>query len=436
MTKKAFMILTAGFLAAMACGSIPSYAATKTYETDVVNHVSIGDVNVSLDEYSLDAGGNEIPYRNNRMVLPGERVDKIVRTTNLANTAWIRMKLEYTSDDGIKDLSNDMVVLASDEWIRAGDCWYWPEPVEKDESVDFIRQVMIPPEWDETYAGKEFAIVVTAEAVQTANFTPDFEALDPWFGTVIETCTHTVYKEPEAEAEAGKAFSVVFENGAEGLVRTGDDFFSNWNELMPGDVVSDTVQLKNSYHRPVTMYFRSETLSDNALAKALRLKIAAGDKTVYDGTLDGAVAEKVELARLASGQEAELVYTLTVPAELNNRYAMTSTKTKWIFSANLKSGSGGGGGGTSGGHSGNDSSHGPGTSQETKPAPTEPEENSIIQDVIEHTKDWIEGHVPKLGDTGMEYVLAIMSVTALAGVVILALGNKKGKKEEGERNEK
>lgn len=434
MTRRFFTILAASTAIAMTGVSVPSYAAAS-YETDVTNHVSIGDINIRLSEYGLDDDGNEIPYRNNRMVLPGERVDKIVRATNLANTAWIRMKLEYTSDDGIRDLSDAMVVLASDEWIRAGDCWYWPEPMEKDESVDFIRQVMIPPEWDETYAGKEFAIVVTAEAVQTANFTPDFEAPDPWFGTVIETCTHTVYKEPEAEA--GKAFSVVFENGAEGLVRTGDDFFSNWDELMPGDVVSDTVQLKNSYHRPVTMYFRSETLSDNALAKALRLKIAAGDKTVYDGTLDGAVAERVELARLASGQEAELVYTLTVPAELDNRYAMASAKTKWIFSANVKSSSGGGGGGgTSGGHSGNDSSHGPGMSQETGPAPTEPEGNSIIQDVIEHTKDWIEGHVPKLGDSGMEYALAVLSVTALAGVVILALGNRKRKKEEGEHNEK
>lgn len=430
MTRRFFTILAASTAIAMTGVSVPSYAATS-YETDVTNHVSIGDINVRLSEYGLDDDGNETAYRNNRMVLPGERVDQIVRITNLANTAWIRMKLEYTSDDGIKDLSDDMVVLASDEWIRAGDCWYWPKPMEKDESEDFIRQVMIPPEWDETYAGKEFAIVVTAEAVQAVNFTPDFEALDPWFGTVIETCTHTVYKEPEAEA--GKAFSVVFENGAEGLVRTGDDFFSNWSALMPGDVVSDTVQLKNSYHRPVTMYFRSETLSDNALAKALRLKITAGDKTVYDGTLDGAVAEQVELARLASGQEAELVYTLTVPAELDNRYAMASAKTKWIFSANVKNSGGGGGGGTSGGHSGNDSSHGPGMSQETGPSPAEPEGNSIIQDVIEHTKDWIEGHVPKLGDTGMEYTLAGITVISFVGVIALM---KKKKREDCHDEEK
>lgn len=427
MTRRFFTILAASTAIAMTGVSVPSYAATS-YETDVTNHVSIGDINIRLSEYELDDDGNETAYQNNRLVLPGERVDKIVRTTNLANTAWIRMKLEYTSDDGIKDLSDDMVVLASDEWIQAGDCWYWPEPVEKGESVDFIRQVTIPPEWDETYAGKEFAIVVTAEAVQTANFTPDFEALDPWFGTVIETCTHTIYKEPEAEAE--KAFSVVFENGAEGLVHTGDDFFSNWNELMPGDVVSDTVQLKNSYHRPVTLYFRSETMSDNALAKALRLKIAAGDKTIYDGTLDGAVTEKVELARLAFRQEAELVYTLTVPTELNNRYAMTSTKTKWTFSVNLKSGSGGGGGGTSGGHSGTpgDPSGGPGVTQEAEQPKPDGEGNTIqdtVQKVVDKTKDWIKGHVPKLGDSGMEYILAGISVISLAGIILLASKRKR-----------
>lgn len=423
------MILAAGFITAMAGSSVPSYAAIRTYETDVTNHVSIGDVNVSLDEYGLDADGNEIPYRNNRMVLPGERVDKIVRATNRANPAWIRMRLEYTSDDGIRDLSDDMVVLASDEWLRAGDCWYWPEPLDTDESVDFIRQVMIPPEWNETYSEKQFSIVVSVEAVQEANFTPDFEALDPWFGTVIETCTHSVYKKPEAESE--KAFSVVFENGAEGLVRTGNDFFSNWSELMPGDVVSDTVQLKNSYHRPVTLHFRSETLSDNALAKALRLKIMAGDKTIYDGTLNGAVSEKVELARLQSGQATTLTYTLTVPAELNNAYALADTQTKWIFSAELRTSSGGGGGGSSsGGHSGSDNSHGPGTQQETKPGSTGNPIQDAVEEVIDKTADWIWGHIPKMGDAGAEYVLAAVSAAAFAGVVLLSMGRKRKKKGE------
>lgn len=412
-----------------------AHAGVKTYETNVVNHVSIGDVNVSLSEYELDADGEEIPYKDGKLVLPGQKVDKIVRATNRANPAWIRMRLEYTSDDGIQDLSDDMVVLASDEWIRAGDCWYWPEPLDTDESVDFIRQVMIPPEWNETYSKKQFSIVVSVEAVQEANFTPDFETLDPWFGTVIETCTHSVYKKPEDTAN--QAFSIVFENGAEGLVRTGDDFFSNWSELMPGDTVSDTVQLKNSYHRPVTLYFRSETLSDNALAKALRLKITAGDKTIYEGTLDGAVLEKVELARLQSGQEATLTYALTVPAELNNAYALTDAQTKWIFSAELRTGSSGGGGGesSSGGHSSSDNSHGPGTQKETKPDSTGNPIQDAVEEVIDKTADWIWGHVPKMGDAGAEYVLAAVSVTAFAVVVLLTMGRKKKKKGE-DRHEK
>ena len=78
-----------------------AHAGVKTYETNVVNHVSIGDVNVSLSEYELDADGEEIPYKDGKLVLPGQKVDKIVRATNRANPAWIRMRLEYTSDDGI-----------------------------------------------------------------------------------------------------------------------------------------------------------------------------------------------------------------------------------------------------------------------------------------------------------------------------------------------
>ena len=178
-------------------------------------------------------------------------------------------------------------------------------------------------------------------------------------------------------------------------------------------------------------------MSDNALAKALWLKITAGDKTIYEGTLDGAVSEKVELARLQSGQEATLTYTLTVPVELNNAYALTDAQTKWICSAELRTGSSGGGGGgsSSGGHSSSDNSHGPGTQKETKPDSTGNPIQDAVEEVIDKTADWIWGHVPKMGDAGAEYVLAAVSVTAFAVVVLLTMGRKKKKKGE-DRHEK
>lgn len=407
-------------------------SAATSYETEVINNVGIGDISISLEEFELDGDGNEVPYENDKVVLPGQKVDKIVRITNEANTAWIRAKLEYTSDDGIRGLSDHMVTLDSDEWIKAGEYYYYSAPVEKDSSIDFVREVRIPTEWDESYADKSFSVIVTADAVQTDNFTPDFTSGDPWFGTVIETCVHTVY----SPVQAGEtAFSVVFEGGAEGLVRTGDDFFSNWGELMPGDTVSDTVQIKNSYSRPVTIYFRTETIADDMLLKALQLEIKNGDNVIYSGTMDGAITDKVTLAYLKSGEETKLTYTLSVPAELNNQYALSSTKTKWIFSAQLKSSSGGGGGGgsTSGGYSDSgDNSGGPGVTDNQNH--TNNSQNDLpgpVEDVIKQITDVIQ-IIPKLGDNNVALYAFIVMIVSGAGAVVLW---KKSKGKGKERHE-
>lgn len=322
-----------------------AYAAAYQTETEVINHVGIGDISIGLEEYELDEAGEEIPYRDGKTVLPGQRVDKIVRITNKANTAWIRAKLEYLAEDSIEGLSDEMVSLASDQWIWAGGYYYYLSPVEKDGRIDFIKEVRIPSEWDSSVGGKRFSIIITAEAVQTEHFTPDFASEDPWFGTVIETCIHTSY---ETDKVSRQNFSIAFEGGAEGLVKIGEDFFSNWGELMPGDVVSDTVTVRNNYRCTVMIDFHTETIADDPLLETVWLEIRNSDQILYSGSLKGAVANKINLASLKNGEETILTYTLQVPENLNNQYGLNKTKTKWIFSAKLNHS---GGGGSSGGGS-------------------------------------------------------------------------------------
>jgi len=324
------------FFTAVMCLLFSQVSFAASYETEVVNHAGIGDISISLEEFELDESGQEIPYRDFKTVLPGQRVSKIVRITNRADPAWIRAKAEFGPPDGIWGLSGEGLVLGGGDWVRIGAYYYLKSPLEKGKSVDFIREVKIPADWDESLSGQSFSILASADAVQAANFTPDFSDGDPWFGTLIEACVHEEY-----EGEEGKKsdFSVSFEGGAEGMVRTGEDFFSGWGTLMPGDTVSDRVELKNRYSRPVTIFFRTETVAEDALLKALLLEIKSGDRTVFSGTMDFAQEEAVPLADLEPGGGAELSYTLHVPRELNNPYALSKTKTKWIFSVQVKNSS-------------------------------------------------------------------------------------------------
>ena len=412
----------------------PCMAYAGEYTTEVTNSVTLGDVSISLSEYEPDEDGKEVPYQNDKQVLPGQTVDKIVRITNNANASWIRVKAEYTSEEGLDSLSDNELTLADGDWEKIGDYYYYKKPVAKDESVDFLKRVKIPASWDSTYAEKGFSMILTADAVQEANFTPDWNAGDPWFGTVIETCVHTSY---DPKLAGNQTFSVMFENGADGLVKTEEDFFSNWTSLMPGDTVSGQVALKNNYRRTVTMYFKTETIADDALLKALHLEIKNGDTVLYSGAMDGAITEKVKIASLAMNEEAVLTYTVSVPKELNNSYALSKTQTKWIFSAYMSSSSGGGGGGSHKTTGGGSSNYGPGMTQgttgqnqtgETGSTGQTPEPGPIpIPEPIKQL-------IPKLGDSNFWQGVFVTAAAGLIGMAVFGK-NEKDKKKDRKKKE-
>lgn len=421
------ILLAAAFLLLFTAGkAFPAFAAAS-WEEEVTNRTGIGDVSIRLEELELDAEGNEIPYINGKTVLPGQRISKIVRITNEAEPAWIRAKLQYVSEDGIQGMSDGMVSLASEQWVRSEEYYYYTVPIGRGGCIDFIREVRIPPEWDGAFTGKSFSVIVTADAVQRDHFTPDFTAGKPWFGMVIETCVHAG---DMLDPAGNEEFFVVFEGGAQGLISFGENFFSNWGRLMPGDTVSDKVRIKNSGSRPVTVYFRAETIADDMLLKQLELEINSAGRKLYSGTMDGAV-KKVALASLRQGEEEELTYRVHVPEELNNRYALAETRTKWIFSAELE---GAGGKESGGGESGRGSrpgknsppASGPGGAQEG-PGSTM-EHDRISQSYVDTVLDAVQG-LPRTGDSNVD-TYALLVLTA-SGAGIWALW----KRERKERHE-
>ncbi len=344
------------YLSIIYTAPVPALAEERSYETEVINNISVGDISIALCEYETDDDGAETEYRNPKRVLPGEIVSKTVRVTNLANPAWIRVKLTYLPADGMKDFPPSCIALADDYWIERGGYYYRTRPLESGEEADFIRGIRIPSFWGNEAAGKDFEIAITAEAVQEANFIPDFTAEDPWFGTLIETCVHTSRDIPVMTRYRG--FSVSFEGGAEGLVRLGDDFFANFGTLMPGDEGSGVLTLKNAYASPIALYFRTEGLDEGPLANEAHLVIRDGDSVIYDGKLSGS-RDEVKIADLDTDGEKELTYSIFIPPECGNSYAVTKAADKWIFRASLneaekskKPASSGGGSHSGGGGSG------------------------------------------------------------------------------------
>ena len=301
-------------------------------QVEVVNNVGMGNVSIALISQQYDPQTKKnIPWQQERIVVPGEKVSEIVTIRNEGEPAWIRAKVEFKTNANV-NLSEDDATFAKG-WIRKSDgYWYWPHEVQTGDSVKWMECIDIPTEWRTDQVAKtKFHANIKADAVQTRHFKPDFNSNDPWYGTVIETSLYN-YTRDDKSTQIG--YFVFFEGGAEGLFHKGDDFFSNWTTLMPGDELEDTVSVKNNYIQKVKLFFRIENPEMAELEKACNLQIFRGTEKIFDGKLADAMNEMV-LAVMDPGSEFVLKYKLTVPKELTNKYDLTEGQVKWIFRAEM-----------------------------------------------------------------------------------------------------
>lgn len=321
------------FLAALLlCLSMaqPAWAAS---ETQVDNGLQTGDVRIAIsDELNL----------GKKTVLPGDEIGYSVSIENQAESAWLRARVMELPDW----LDMDHVTVEKD-WEPHGEYYYYKKIVDSESSVKFISGITVPDTLGNEMQGAEFKISVSAEAVQSEHFEPDFGTEDPWFGTVVEVCTDEGAYDPGATGT--QSFQVIYEDGSQGLIHVGDDFFANWDRLMPGDVMTGTVEVKNNYS-PAEIFFRTENIvdgtsgegtadGDEGTAKAtssdllaqLNLKIENGGQVVYDGPMSG-IASPTSLGDYSVGSSTTLKYTVTMPKQLRNAYSLSETRTRWIFS--------------------------------------------------------------------------------------------------------
>ena len=306
--------------------------AEDTYRTEVTNIVEVGEVDISLNEYTYDSRGLPVPMAVQQKVHPGQDVDMLVTVSNVANEVWIRIQPVISSESGLEVIDESLLTIeAPANWVKKGSYYYLKTPLASKDSVTFMRGLTVPSTIKNSESGKKFTVDIAAEAVQTKNFTPDFTADDPWFGTVVEECVHNT----KSDYDYGSLLSIEFENGAEGLVKYGDDIINMWGTLMPGDTISDSIRLANNYSKAVDMYFRIEKLDDSKLLSQLDITISYGGAVLYTGKMDGSVMNKTLLATLYQGESGHLEFTIHVPEELKNQYALTATAMKWIFTADF-----------------------------------------------------------------------------------------------------
>lgn len=155
--------------------------------------------------------------------------------------------------------------------------------------------------------------------------------------------------------------SVTYEGGAEKFVFlpgsewTDTDLFGNFKGVMPGDVVTQDIDIRNQYKGidRVRIYLRAELHDENGnplsesvaehedvvsmydFLSQLSMTVKQGDKVIYEATadqLDG-LKENVSLGVYKYGYKSTITVELKVPADLGNEYANRAGEIDWVFTA-------------------------------------------------------------------------------------------------------
>lgn len=189
---------------------------------------------------------------------------------------------------------------------------------------------------------------------------------------MILSLSATAYAEESTITFTGAAEGFAVEPGSE---YTATDLFDNFKDVMPGDKLTETIQIRNeaedcdyiklymravvhdedgnplTYSEPfeqldgkdqsgenqtVVDGQRDETVATmQEFLSQLTMRIYNGDQLIYEASPDeaGALINNVLLGTLSNGESLTLNVELDVPAELGNEYANRVGEVDWVFLA-------------------------------------------------------------------------------------------------------
>ena len=325
----AFLLMFTGCAALYA---MPSKTVENTFDTGVVD--------ISLATYQLNEDGEEEPWQDKDFVTPGSVISNIKRITNEGeHPCYLRAKVTFFETE---DVTRENLVGISEDWVLKEDGYYYHKGAVKSQaSVDLFTGIHIPDMVPDDREKMTFYLCVEVDAIQEKNMLPDYEAGSPW-GEVAVLKAETDGQNIITSVESHTAFSIAYLGGAEGFIAEPDDFFSNLPVLFPGDEYSDTLELKNSSRDQIRLYFRSSTPDeeDDTLSRMqMRIWIEepGGEmEELYAGPIKtDRFAKDSEIITLLPGQSGNLHFTVIMPAEMDNEYALKHKSVFWTFSTEV-----------------------------------------------------------------------------------------------------
>lgn len=207
---------TKAIIAVISILAVLGISGIIAYFTDTVtvtNNAKMGIVDIDLKEYTINEAGEKVEWEDKKDILPGDIISKIpeISCVEGAVDCYVRAKVELSCKDEKLANSSEMLTLENvnvnkEEWYYCeedGYFYYKKILTDKSKPVVLFSEVSIPSSLNNDWSLEELSIDVTVEAIQSRNFTPNFEesSKNPWPGIEqkdIKKCiypNHTKYAE-------------------------------------------------------------------------------------------------------------------------------------------------------------------------------------------------------------------------------------------------
>lgn len=132
----------------------------------------------------------------------------------------------------------------------------------------------------------------------------------------------------------GEAEKFVFAPGSD---TSPTDLFPAFKDIVPGDTLTDTVDVKNSSSDTVKIYLRALGAEENSsgLLSQVTLTVAAKNANLFEATADqtAGLTDWVLLGTMEPGGSATLDVSIAAPLSMGNEYQDTIGTLTWEFKA-------------------------------------------------------------------------------------------------------
>jgi len=291
--------------------------------------LSTAFIDIDLKEYTIEEGEEKIFSGEGGYVVPGDIISIIPRVNNLGSQCYLRTKITYFI--GNEQLNEaDYIDGNFKSFTKVGDYYYDETPLDENSAIDIFDSINIPTDLSKEYQGEEIVINVSVEAVQAKNFEPDYSLDDPWLGVEITEALSRSY-----EVDPDGSSTVVYENNAQEYLTLSEDFFGDLGKMLPGDVVSENVGIKNSSKNKLIFNLSVETgelsTEDSKILEGLELVIKNQNGEIISKKNLNEV-KGVLLAMLETSETENLTMEVSLPKEYGNEFSKLLAKVVWKFS--------------------------------------------------------------------------------------------------------